>query len=57
MPLDQVEAVATDIRLRVAADQLRTGAGEAGVPEQLIGRIPRAMRLSELLGAEVVDGG
>jgi sporulation protein YlmC with PRC-barrel domain len=42
VPLDQVEAVATDIRLRVAADQLRTGAGEAGVPEQLIGRIPGA---------------
>ncbi len=41
MPLDQVQAVDSAVRLRIAADQLDTGAGE---------------RLSELLGAEVVDG-
>jgi|Tabmets5t2r1_1033131.scaffolds.fasta_scaffold08269_2 sporulation protein YlmC with PRC-barrel domain len=55
VPLDQVETVATDIRLQVAADQLDTGPGQARV-HRLVGRIPgRAMRLSELLGAEVVD--
>jgi sporulation protein YlmC with PRC-barrel domain len=41
VPLDQVEAVDSAVRLRVAADQLDTGAGP---------------RLSELLGAGVVDG-
>jgi len=56
VPFDQVEAVATDIRLRVAAGELGVGAGEARVRERLIGRIAgAAMRLSELLGAKVVD--
>lgn len=42
VPFDQVEVVATDIRLRMAASELRVGAGEARVREQLIGRIPGA---------------
>ena len=42
VPFNQVEAVATDIRLRVAADELSAGAGEARVRRQLVGRIPGA---------------
>jgi sporulation protein YlmC with PRC-barrel domain len=42
VPFDQVEAVGSAIRLRVAADQLATGAGEAWVRQQLIGKLPGA---------------
>jgi sporulation protein YlmC with PRC-barrel domain len=41
VPFYQVEAIGADIRLRVAAGELRAGAGEARV-RRLIGRIPGA---------------
>jgi hypothetical protein len=41
VPLHQVEAIGSAIRLRVAADQLDAGAGEARA-RRLVGRIPGA---------------
>ena len=42
VPFEQVEAVGSAIRLRITADRLATGAGEAWVRQQLIGRLPGA---------------
>ena len=42
VPFQQVEEVGSSIRLRVAAHELGTGAGEARARRRLIGRIPGA---------------
>jgi sporulation protein YlmC with PRC-barrel domain len=42
VPFQQVEAVGSSIRLRIAADRLATGAGEASVRQRLIGKLPGA---------------